>query len=106
MSESFEPSDPVADPAAVAGSPRKSDRTASRAVDPEALERAKHGSFRELFPADELRLYGVGTVVFVLLALVVQDVVLNWIIGPLFITVWAWYAPVARDRWRARRGRP
>ena len=28
---------------------------------------------------------------------------LNWIIGPLFITVWAWYVPVLQARWRERR---
>lgn len=66
-------------------------------------ERARTGSFRELFPADELRLYAGGTVVFIVLALLTHDVVLNWIIGPLFITVWAWYVPVLQDRWRARR---
>jgi hypothetical protein len=69
-----------------------------------SIERAKHGSFRELYPADELRLYGVGTAVFIVLALLTRDVVLNWIIGPLFITVWAWYVPVLQERWRQRRG--
>lgn len=69
-------------------------------------ERARHGSFRELFPADELKLYAAGTVVFIVLALLTHDVVLNWIIGPLFITVWAWYVPVLLERWRARRPRP
>lgn len=66
------------------------------------MDRAKHGSFRELFPAEELRLYAVGTVVFIVLAVLTHDVVLNWIIGPLFITVWAWYVPVLQDRWRRR----
>jgi len=40
----------------------------------------------------------------VLDAVLTRDVVLNWIIGPLFITVWAWYVPVLRARWRERRG--
>ena len=71
-----------------------------------SLERAKHGSFRELFPAEELRLYAAGTVVFIVLAVLTHDVVLNWIIGPLFITVWAWYVPVLLERWRDRRRRP
>ena len=70
-----------------------------------SLERAKHGSFRELFPAEELRLYALGTVVFIALAVLTHDVVLNWIIGPLFITVWAWYVPVLQERWRERRRR-
>lgn len=69
------------------------------------VERAKTASFRELFPSEELRLYGAGTVVYCLLALLTHDVVLNWIIGPLFITVWAWYVPVLQERWRARRRR-
>ena len=34
------------------------------------------------------------------------SLVQNWIIGPLFITVWAWYVPVLLERWRARRARP
>lgn len=68
-----------------------------------SVERAKHGSFRELFAADELRLYGAGTAVFIVLALLTRDVVLNWVIGPLFITVWAWYVPVLQQRWRDRR---
>lgn len=67
-------------------------------------ERARNGSFRELFPADELRLYGAGTIVFIALAMLTRDVVLNWIIGPLFITVWAWYVPVFVERWQQRRG--
>ena len=69
---------------------------------PPSLERAKHGSFRELFPAEELKL-SAGTAVFVVLAVLTHDVVLNWIIGPLFITVWAWYVPVLLERWRERR---
>ena len=71
-----------------------------------SIERAKHGSFRQLFPAEELRLYAAGTVVFIALAVWTHDVVLNWIIGPLFITLWAWYVPVGLERWRARRSRP
>ena len=67
------------------------------------MERAKTAPFRELFPADELRLYAAGTVTYCLLALVVQDVVLNWIIGPLYITVWVWYVPVFQEKWRRRR---
>lgn len=70
---------------------------------PSSLERATHGSFRELFPADELKLYAAGTLVFIALAVLTHDVVLNWIIGPLFITVWAWYVPVLQQRWRERR---
>jgi len=70
-----------------------------------SLDRARNGSFRELFPAGELKLYASGTVVYCVLAVLTHDVVLNWIIGPLFITVWAWYVPVLLDRWRARRGR-
>lgn len=66
------------------------------------MERAKHGSFRELFPVDELKLYGSGTLVFIVLAIATHDVVLNWIIGPLFITVWVWYVPVLVERWRSR----
>ena len=73
-------------------------------LDPEpSLERAKHGSFRDLFPASELRLYAAGALVYCLLALLTHDVMLNWIIGPLFITVWAWYVPVFLERWRDRR---
>lgn len=70
-----------------------------------STDRAQTGTFRELFPASELRLYAAGTVVFCVLAMFLRDVVLNWIIGPLFITVWAWYVPVFQERWRARRGR-
>ena len=43
---------------------------------------------------------------FIVLAVLTHDVVLNWIIGPLYITVWAWYVPVGLERWRARRDRP
>lgn len=69
-------------------------------------ERATTGSFSELFPAAELRLYAAGAVVFIALAVLLHDVVLNWIIGPLFITVWAWYVPVLQQRWRDRGNRP
>jgi len=84
------------------GPPTRPDPADPRAA---SLERAKHGSFCELFPAEELRLYAAGTVVFIGLALVVRDAVLNWIIGPLFITVWAWYVPQFQERWRAQRAR-
>lgn len=69
-----------------------------------SYERATKGRFAELFPTGELRVYGSGLLVYIALALVTHDVVLNWIIGPLFITVWAWYAPAlwARLRGRAR----
>lgn len=67
-----------------------------------SIDRARSGSFRELYPSGELRLYAAGTVVYIVLALLTHDVVLNWIIGPLFITVWAWYVPVLWDRWRGR----
>ena len=52
-----------------------------------SIERAKHGSFRELFPAEELWVYGTGALVYCVLAVLTLDVVLNWIIGPLFITL-------------------
>lgn len=71
-----------------------------------SYERARTGSFGELFPASELRLYAAGAVVFIVLAVFLHDIVLNWIIGPLFITVWAWYVPVFQERWRARRRGP
>ena len=58
-----------------------------------------------LWPAGRPDLRGriAGAVVFVVLAVLTHDVVLNWIIGPLFITVWAWYVPVLLERWRERR---
>ncbi len=75
-------------------------------ISPEpSVERAKTASFRALFPAAELRLYASGAVVYCVLALLTHDVVLNWIIGPLFITVWAWYIPVFQEKWARRRGR-
>ncbi len=70
-----------------------------------SVERAKTAPFRDLFPAAELRLYAGGALVYCVLALLTHDVVLNWIIGPLFITVWAWYVPVFQEKWRHRRGR-
>ena len=70
-----------------------------------SMERAKTAPFRDLFPASELRLYAAGAAVYCALALFLRDAVLNWIIGPLFITVWAWYVPVFQERWRGRRGR-
>ena len=56
-----------------------------------------------MFPVEERKLYASGTLVYCVLALLTHDVVLNWIIGPLFITVWAWYVPVLQQRWRRRR---
>lgn len=70
-----------------------------------SVDRAKSAPFRELFPAEELRLYAGGVVVYCVLAVLTHDVVLNWIIGPLFITVWAWYVPVFQEKWRHRGGR-
>lgn len=62
--------------------------------------------FWKLFSRDEVLLYGYGALVYVLLGVLITDIVLNWIIGPLFIIVWVWQVPPLIDRWRVwREGR-
>ncbi len=50
-------------------------------------------SFRQLFSRDELVYYGVAAVVYIILGLLVQELILNWVVGPLFIVAWMWWVP-------------
>jgi len=59
-------------------------------------------SFQELFSRAELCYYGVAAVVYILLGLLLRDIVLNWIVGPLFIVLWMWQVPSLVEKWRAR----
>ncbi len=73
---------------------------------PAATETApafKKKPFGELFDRDELIYYGVAAVVYILLGLLLRDIVLNWIIGPAFITVWMWQVPPRVEKWKERR---
>jgi hypothetical protein len=49
--------------------------------------------FRELFSRDELCYYGIAAVVYIILGLLFQGLVLNWVAGPLFIVAWMWWVP-------------
>ena len=60
-------------------------------------------SFRQLFSRDEFWYYGLAAVVYILLGILLKSIVLNWIVGPLFIVVWMWCVPPLVDRWRNRR---
>ena len=55
--------------------------------------------FRELFGRDELWYYGSAAAVYIVLGVLVQEVVLNWIVGPLFIVLWMWWIPPLVDKW-------
>ena len=59
-------------------------------------------SFHELFSCDELWHYGVAAVTYIILGLFLKDLVLNWIVGPLFIVVWMWKVQPVVDRKRTR----
>lgn len=60
-------------------------------------------SFAELFTGSELAYYLSGAAVYIVLGLVLLDVVLNWIVGPLFIVLWIWWVPPLVERYRAKR---
>ena len=59
--------------------------------------------FRELFSRDELLHYGIAALIYIGLGVLFQDVVLNWIVGPLFIVAWMWFMPPLVKKWRERR---
>ncbi len=59
--------------------------------------------FRELYSRDELWYYGSAAITYITLGVLVRDVVLNWIVGPLFIVAWMWWMPVLVGKWRTRR---
>ena len=55
--------------------------------------------FRELFSRDELWHYGIAAAVYIVLGVLLRDIVLNWIIGPLFVVAWMWWVPPMVDKW-------
>ncbi len=59
--------------------------------------------FRKLFNRDELWHYGIAAVVYIILGLLFQNAVLNFVVGPLFIVMWMWLVPPLVAKWRARR---
>lgn len=76
----------------------------SRPSGPEGTTKSlKEKSFVELFDRDELVYYGVAAVLYILLGLFLRDIVLNWIIGPAFITLWMWQVPAQVEKWKERR---
>ena len=64
----------------------------------------KKKSFRELFSRNELWHYGIAALVYIILGVLLRDVVLNFVVGPLFIVVWMWQIAPLIDKWMA--GRP
>ena len=58
---------------------------------------------RKVFSRDELWHYGVAAVIYITLGVLFQDVVLNFVVGPLFIVLWMWWIPPLVDKWRAWR---
>ena len=59
--------------------------------------------FRELFSRDELWHYGSAAAIYIILGILFQELVLNWIVGPLFIVLWMWWAPPLVEKWRKQR---
>ncbi|MDD5093430.1 MAG: hypothetical protein PHV74_03500 [Dehalococcoidia bacterium] len=64
---------------------------------------AKKKRFGEQFPKSELWYYGTGALVYIVLGLLLQNIVLNFVVGPLFIVAWIWCLPPLIDRWKGRR---
>lgn len=56
-------------------------------------EEIKKKSFRQLFSKEELWYYGIAALVYIGLGILVQNWVLNFAIGILFIIAWMWIAP-------------
>lgn len=65
--------------------------------------RPRKKRFRELFSRDELWYYGIAAVIYIALGILLTNLVLNWIVGPLFIVLWIWFVPPLVDRWRSRK---
>lgn len=59
-------------------------------------------SFHHLFSREELVHYGLAALVYVFLGVLLKGIVLNWIVGPMFIVVWMWCVPPLVERWRGR----
>ena len=57
-------------------------------------------SFMELYSVEDLALYGVAAIVYIILGLTFRDKVLNIGVGPLYFIVWAWLVPPAWSRVR------
>ena len=58
--------------------------------------------FRKLFSRDELWHYGIAAVVYITLGVILQDLVLNFVVGPLFIVAWMWWVPPLVEKWKVR----
>lgn len=58
--------------------------------------------FWELFSRDEILHYSIAAAAYITLGVFLQDVVLNWVIGPLFIVAWMWWIAPIIDKARSR----
>lgn len=59
-------------------------------------------SFRELFTLEEIAHYGIAAIIYIALGVWLQDLVLNWVFGPIYIIVWMWIMPPLVNRVRSR----
>jgi len=85
----------------VAGEPNSTQ--SGSAIEPGRSGKPPKKPFRKLFSRDELWHYGIAAVVYIILGLLFQEAVLNFVVGPLFIVLWMWWVPPLVDKWRARR---
>ncbi len=59
-------------------------------------------SFSELFTTQEIVYYCLAVLVYIGLGVLLTDLVLNFVVGPLFFIGWMWVVPPLWERWRSR----
>jgi hypothetical protein len=65
--------------------------------------KARKKSFRELFTGQEIGYYGSAMLVYIGLGVLLTDMGLNFVVGPLFFIAWIWIVPPLWERWREGR---
>lgn len=63
---------------------------------------AQKKSFKELFSRQEVIYYSVAVLVYIGLGLLLAELILNFVVGPLFFIGWMWVVPPVWERWRGR----
>ncbi len=59
--------------------------------------------FNKLFRRKEIIYYAIAAMIYITLGVLLQNAVLNFVVGPLFIVLWIWFVPILVLKWKARK---
>ena len=84
------------------GEPVTTIESEAEQLQPAVQEKKREKSFRELFTVEEIAHYSIAALIYIALGVWLKDVVLNWVVGPLYIIAWMWIVPPIVKRVRGR----